>query len=293
LHFGSLVAALASFADARHHHGEWLVRIEDLDPQRTIPGAAQELLDTLRALGFRWDGPVLYQSARTSAYAAALDRLIGAELAFPCACTRKEIATAGHHGVEGPIYPGTCRNGLPPGRTARAWRFRAPREPVRFSDRIAGDRAQDIAAAVGDFIVRRADAVHAYQLAVVVDDAAQGITHIVRGADLLDSTPRQISLQRALGLPTPAYAHVPLVLDAAGRKLSKSDAAMPLHRQDPIAALDKAWRFLGQEPIRISTADPCAFLARAVDHWDPARVAARPCRAPIENGDSSVSPRAD
>ncbi|MEY6433431.1 tRNA glutamyl-Q(34) synthetase GluQRS [Thioalkalicoccus limnaeus] len=283
LHLGSLVAALGSFLDARSRGGEWLVRIEDLDPLRTVSGVADAILSALDACGLHWDGSVHYQSQRTAAYAAALDRLIEQGLAYPCACSRKEIAAHGLAGIEGPVYPGTCRAGLPPGRTARAWRVGTDNDEVAFVDRVQGHRAQRIATAVGDFVVRRADGVHAYQLAVVVDDAWQGITDIVRGADLIASTPRQIHLQHLLGAPSPRYAHLPLVLDATGRKLSKSDAAHPLDPRDPLPALLRAWRFLGQPPLETAPANPAEFLEMATRVWaieraahqDRRRIAAR------------------
>ncbi|WP_242464320.1 tRNA glutamyl-Q(34) synthetase GluQRS [Thiococcus pfennigii] len=292
MHFGSLVAALASFLDARRRGGEWLVRIEDLDPPRTVAGAADRQLATLEALGLRWDGPVLYQSTRTAAYAAALDALIARGLVYPCGCSRKEIAAHGLAGLEGPRYPGTCRDGLPPGRAPRAWRFATRPGPIDFVDRIQGPRHQDLANAIGDFVVRRADGIHAYQLAVVVDDAWQGITNVVRGADLIDSTPRQIALQQALGLSTPTYAHVPLVVDGAGRKLSKSDAAQPVDPRDPLPALLRAWAFLGQAPLEPRPASAAELLERAVAGWDIARVPRRPRRLGPLAGESSPSARA-
>ncbi|AGA91031.1 glutamyl-queuosine tRNA(Asp) synthetase [Thioflavicoccus mobilis 8321] len=287
MHFGSLVAAFASFVDARHRGGEWLVRIDDLDPPRTVAGAAERQLETLHAFGLHWDGPVVYQSTRTAAYAVALDELIAQGLVYPCGCSRKEIAAHGRAGLEGPIYPGTCRGGLPAGRAPRAWRFATQPGQVRFDDRIQGARSQDLAATVGDFVVRRADGIHAYQLAVVVDDAWQGITDIVRGADLVDSTPRQIALQRALALPTPTYAHVPLVLDPAGRKLSKSDAALPADPDDPLPALMRAWFFLGQAPLLPRPTSQIELLERAVASWDIARVRGRRSRPHLPETEKS------
>jgi glutamyl-Q tRNA(Asp) synthetase len=276
LHFGSLIAAVASCADARAHHGEWLVRIEDLDAGRVRPGATDAILHTLSDCGLHWDGEPVRQSRRRHAYTAALARLTARGLTYPCACSRTAITRAGSPGSEGPIYPGTCRGGLPPGRAARSIRLRTPPGEIRFRDLIQGDHAQDVAAAIGDFVLRRADGSHAYQLAVVVDDAWQGITHVVRGADLLTSTPRQILLQQALGLPQPAYAHVPLAVDAAGRKLSKSLAAAPVDPADPLPALRRAWTWLGQTPAPAvgSVAD---FWAHAIGHWRLARVPAVRC----------------
>ncbi|WP_173865154.1 tRNA glutamyl-Q(34) synthetase GluQRS [Thiohalocapsa sp. ML1] len=267
LHFGSLVAALGSFADARSGAGEWLVRIEDLDRTREVPGAADGMLRTLEAFGLHWDGPVLYQRLRTDAYAAALERLVAQGLCYPCGCTRREIALRARPGLEGPIYPGTCRNGLPPGRAARSVRLRTTHASIRFADAILGPQTQDVAEVVGDFVLRRADGIHAYQLAVVVDDAEQGITNVVRGADLLASTPRQILLQRHLGLPKPVYAHLPLALGADGRKLSKSLAALPVDAARPLPALLAAWRFLGQEAPPEPCKDVASFWAWALPNW--------------------------
>ena len=274
LHFGSLVAAVGSFTDARAHAGEWLVRMEDIDRTRERPGAADGILRTLDAFGLHWDGPVLYQRLRAAAYADALAELQAQGLCYPCGCTRREIALHGRPGTEGPIYPGTCRDGLPPGRSPRSVRFRSSDEPVGFSDAIQGPQRQHVAREVGDFVLRRADGMHAYQLAVVVDDAEQGITHIVRGADLLRSTPRQLLLQRHLGLPEPAYAHLPLALDDTGRKLSKSLAAVPVDARDPLPALLAAWRFLGQRPPPEPPEDVAGFWAFAVPGWQRNRVPA-------------------
>ncbi len=233
LHFGSLVAATGSYIDARLRGGEWLVRIEDLDPPREVPGAADRILFDLERFGFRWDGEVLYQSTRDAAYQAALQQLIDAGHAYPCACSRREIADSAINGIEGPIYPGTCRAGLPPGKEGRAWRVRTSGELERN---------------IGDFVVKRADGFWAYQLAVVVDDAFQAITHVVRGRDLEESTPRQMHLQKLLGYPHPVYTHLPVVLDTDGRKLSKSTGAHPLGPGYEVAALWDALDFLGRNP---------------------------------------------
>ena len=218
LHFGSLVAAVGSYLDARAHGGEWLLRMEDVDTPRNVPGAAAGILATLEAYGFEWDGPVLWQSRRFEAYAAALERLIAAGLAYGCTCSRKEIADSGSHpAIDGGLaYPGTCRDGLPAGRTARAWRLRVNDEPLAFVDRLQGRVLQHLESDVGDFVLRRADGLFAYQLAVAVDDEFQVISDVVRGADLLASTPRQIWLQRCLGYATPRYAHLPVASNAAG-----------------------------------------------------------------------------
>jgi glutamyl-Q tRNA(Asp) synthetase len=282
LHFGSLVAAVGSFADARHHNGTWLVRMEDLDQPRCVPGADRVILATLHAFGMSWDGEPVYQQRRGTLYAAALARLRGAGVTYPCACSRREIAARAQRGVDGPIYPGTCRSGLAPGRIARSERVQVEAGPIRISDRVQGTLVQDLAGEVGDFVLRRADGLHAYQLAVVVDDAAQGINQIVRGADLLDSTPRQHYLQRLLELPTPSYAHLPLALDIDGRKLSKSTAALPVDANHPLPALQLAWRFLGQAPLP----EPCRheverFWRQAIPRWNIARVPRQRSSVPL------------
>jgi glutamyl-Q tRNA(Asp) synthetase len=266
LHLGSLLAAVASYADARANRGNWLLRIEDLDRPREVPGAADLILRTLSAFGLEWDEGVVHQSRRADAYRDALDALAAQGLTYPCGCSRAEVARAGHSGIEGPLYPGTCRLGLPPGRHARTVRLRTPSGPVAFDDRIQGRQSQVVKEAIGDFVLRRADGIHAYQLAVVVDDAWQGITQVVRGADLLLSTPRQILLQRALGFGQPGYAHVPVILDAQGRKLSKSLAAAPVDPRRPLPALRLAWALLGQTPAP-SDLQLDAFWAWAIAQW--------------------------
>lgn len=292
LHAGSLVAGLASWLDARAHGDQWLVRIEDIDTPRCVPGADALILQQLAACGLWPDAPPLYQSARGAAYQAALDALVGRQQAYPCGCTRQDIAQAlaasgqpkPRHGEL--IYPGTCRQGLQ-GRPARAWRFftqnmesnRAPslagraqaapnsiaKRDLVWHDRRLGRQQQHVAGAVGDFVLRRADGLWAYQLAVVVDDAAQGITDIVRGEDLADNTARQILLQRALGLPTPRYLHTPLVLGPNGEKLSKQNGAQPLDTAQPLACLNDAAQALG---LQVSAPDSVAdWLAQAVQRW--------------------------
>ncbi|MFZ0788871.1 MAG: tRNA glutamyl-Q(34) synthetase GluQRS, partial [Chromatiaceae bacterium] len=274
LHFGSLVAAVASFADARAGGGSWLVRMEDLDRPREIPGTARQILETLTAFGLEWDGEVLCQSSRTEAYEEALIRLAELDLTYPCACSRSQVAASGRLGAEGPIYPGTCRSGLHSGQRARALRLRTEGPEIRFRDRIQGAQAQVVAESVGDFVVRRADRIHAYHLAVVLDDAWQGINQVVRGADLLASTPRQILLQQALGLPTPTYAHIPVALGPDGRKLSKSFASAPVDPADPLPALRRAWAFLGQTPLE-SAGSPAHFWSQAIPLWRIDRVPPR------------------
>jgi glutamyl-Q tRNA(Asp) synthetase len=275
LHFGSLVAAMASHLDARANRGEWLVRIEDVDQTRAVAGAADDILRTLEAFGFEWDGVVTYQSRRTELYRAALDELRRLGVAYDCACSRRDVASGGHAGAEGPIYSGRCRRGIAAGARARTVRVRTHDAPITFTDAVFGPQSQRLEAAVGDFVVRRADGYLAYQLAVVVDDADQAITQVVRGADLLSSTPRQIYLQQLLGLPTPAYAHLPLVLDAQGRKLSKRDRAHPVDPDDPLGALLAGWRFLNQPVEGDAPASPVEFWSFAAARWDIRRTPAR------------------
>ena len=259
LHLGSLAAALASWLDARAHGGQWLLRIDDLDTPRTVAGADAAILAALAAYGLQWDGEVVYQSRRHAAYRQAFERLRGEGWVYACGCTRREIADSRVHVVGVPergretvypggretvypggretVYPGTCRDGLPAGRSARAWRVRVPDAVIRFEDRACGPVAHALARDTGDFVLLRADGQWAYQLAAAADDAAAGITDVVRGADLLDSTPRQIFLQQRLGLTTPRYLHVPVVAAADGAKLSKQNGAQPLpHDAAGIAA---------------------------------------------------------
>ena len=279
LHFGSLVAAVGSYLDAKSRNGIWLIRMEDLDTPRCVPGAADDILRTLEAFGLHSDEPIIYQSRRSAAYEAALQQLKNANAAYPCCCTRREIADSGLHGIEGPVYPGTCRKGIPAGREARAWRVRTDRapSPIQFEDALQGRISQQLEGEIGDFVVKRADGLFAYQLAVVVDDAAQDITHVVRGADLLDSTPRQIWLQRLLGLDTPAYLHLPIAVNVRGEKLSKQTLAPAISSDDAAATLLTVLKFLRQQP-------PAAFqrgtvaevLEWAVAHWRSDRLQA--CR---------------
>ncbi|MDL5366284.1 tRNA glutamyl-Q(34) synthetase GluQRS [Xanthomonas sp. NCPPB 2654] len=268
LHLGSLLAAFGSWLLARHAGGEWLLRIEDVDRPRSVPGAAERQLASLRACGLEADAPILRQSERGAVYQAAAQRLLQAGLAFACSCSRSELAAQGgvHH---------RCVATQP--RPQPALRLRvAPHSVVAFRDGVRGEVAQDVYAEVGDFVLLRADGCWAYQLAVVVDDAAQGISDVVRGADLLDSTPRQILLQRALGLPTPNYLHLPLLLGADGRKLSKSHAALPLDDADPLPALRLAWALLGQVPAALAGAGSvAALLAAALRGFEPARLPAQ------------------
>ena len=273
LHFGSLVAAVGSYLDAKHNNGTWLVRIEDLDTQRTVKGAADDILRALESHGLCWNEAIVYQSQRTAAYQTAFEQLRSNNMLYPCACSRKEIAdSALHHGDE-LVYPGTCRNGLPRGKTARAWRVRVDDARIEFTDGLQGNIAQNLASEIGDFVVLRADGLFAYQLAVVVDDAAQGITHMVRGADLLTSTTRQIYLQQLLGLTTPAYTHLPIAVNAQGEKLSKQTLAAPVDTNNPVATLLRALTFLQQEPpAKLCGCDLNSVLDWAIAHWDKSRL---------------------
>jgi glutamyl-Q tRNA(Asp) synthetase len=280
LHFGSLIAAVGSYLDARHHGGEWLLRIEDLDPPREVPGAADAILRTLDGFGMHWDGPVVYQSRRDEIYAGALEELTRKGLLFGCACTRREIADSAIRSEAGLIYPGTCRGGMPPGRHARALRVRTEQRLIEVVDRLQGKLQQQLDREVGDFIIRRADGLVAYQLAVVVDDAAQRITHVVRGADLLDSTPRQLYLQQLLELPTPSYLHLPVAVDADTEKLSKQTFARDVIADEDNAALLDILRFLNQQLPESPLDASCNELWQwAIAHWDPGRIAGSRTRA--------------
>lgn len=268
LHFGSLVAALASYLDARAVGGVWRVRMEDLDPPREVPGAQDAILRTLETYGLEWDGPVLRQSERHDAYAATMNRLLEQGLAYACHCSRKQL--------EGlPIYPGTCRNaGLP--RADAAIRLRVPELEYHFHDRVQGEFRQHLGREVGDFIIQRRDGLYAYQLAVVLDDAFQGMTDIVRGADLLDNTPRQLYLQELLGLPQPRYLHVPLLIQPDGHKLGKRYRSPPLPADQAAPLLCRALRALGQAPEpALETATPRQVLDWGIAHWDAARIPRR------------------
>ena len=272
LHFGSLVAAVASHADARHHQGDWLIRIDDVDQTRTRPGAEREILRTLERFGMHSDQPPIRQSVFTDRYQAVLDRLIEHRYAYRCNCSRKTIAAKARIGCEGPVYPGTCRQTPPEPDTPAAWRVTVDADPIVFEDRILGRVRQNLIEDIGDFIVKRIDGFTAYQLAVVVDDFDQGITDVVRGADLLWSTPRQIWLQRLLGFSTPRYAHIPLVYAADGHKLSKRDNAHPVDEQNPVHSLCAAWRHLGQVNPPGQLHSTAAFWEWAIPQWLPNRV---------------------
>jgi glutamyl-Q tRNA(Asp) synthetase len=257
LHDGSLLAAMASYLDARANDGQWLLRIEDIDTPRVVPGADQTIMKQLLALGMHWDEEPVWQSRRLHLYQAAFDALSRQGLVYGCACTRQELPW-------GP-YPGTCSHGLPPGRAARAWRVRVGAGIEQFEDRWQGPQRQDVAGEVGDFIIKRADGLWAYQMVVVVDDGDQHITDIVRGSDLLDSTARQRVLARHLGLACPRVMHVPLLRDAVGRKLSKQNHAAALDLTHPVQTLNKAWTALGFEPLPAT--DVPAFWRMALERW--------------------------
>jgi glutamyl-Q tRNA(Asp) synthetase len=272
LHFGSLVAAVASWLDARAAGGRWSVRIEDVDAPRTVPGAADAILRSLEACGLGWDGEVVRQGDRVALYQRALERLRDRGLAFRCRCSRREIADSALRGIEGAVYPGTCRGLGVSEEESAAERFRVDPGVVAFEDRVQGRVAQDVAREVGDFILRRRDGLFGYQLAVVVDDAEEGITDVVRGADLLASTPRQILLQRALDLPTPRYLHFPVAVDSLGEKLSKRHGATPLEPATAPEAIAHALAFLGQPAAPGMSAGE--MLAAAARRWSPSRIPA-------------------
>lgn len=265
LHFGSLVAALASYLDARASGARWLLRMEDLDPPREVPGAADAILRALDNYGLHWDGPVLYQSQRSEAYAEAVEQLISRGLAYACSCSRKQLAGA-------LIYPGTCRSA---GRSRHdaAIRLQVPDADYGFSDRVQGHYSRNLAREDGDFIIQRRDGLFAYQLAVVVDDGLQGVTDVVRGADLLDSTPRQLYLQQLLGLPHPQYLHVPLLLQPDGHKLGKSYRSPPLPADRAAPLLTRALRALGQQPpAALQHALPAEVLQWGITHWQASAI---------------------
>ena len=269
LHFGSLVAALASWLDARAAGGRWLVRIEDLDSPRSRPEMSAAILRQLETFGLDWDGPVVYQSTRLELYRSALDALQRGGHVYWCGCTRKEIedsTTHPGHATANLVYPGTCRNGIRPGAKPRALRVRTHDRPIRFTDRMQGETEQVVGGEVGDFVALRADGVFAYQLAVVVDDAEQGVTDVVRGADLLDSTARQIHLQHLLGLPTPRYLHLPLATGPSGSKLSKQTGAKPLDEARSGESLRDALAFLGLE-VPPDSCSAGELLSWARNHW--------------------------
>jgi glutamyl-Q tRNA(Asp) synthetase len=327
LHFGSLVAAVGSYLDAKYHHGTWLVRMEDLDSPRCILGAAEDILRTLAAFGLQSDEPVLYQSQRTATYEEALRQLQTSGVVYPCCCTRKEIADSALHGIEGLVYPGTCRDGVPEGREGKSWRVRTNNHyrhsraggnpaiqnafylnppdshlrgitsdlparglsqmassstndetqsitgEIKFDDVLQGHVTQNIEKEIGDFVVKRVNGLFSYQLAVVVDDAFQGITHVVRGADLLASTARQIHLQHMLGLPTPVYMHLPVAVNESGEKLSKQTLAAPVNISRAAATLISVINFLQlQPPAELAECDVRTVLDWAIRNWDASKL---------------------
>lgn len=270
LHFGSLIAAVASYLDARRAGGDWLIRMEDIDQPREVPGSADAIITALDELGFEWNESILRQSTRTELYRFALDRVLSAKAAYPCSCSRSEILAASHPPASGDElrYPGWCRDGVRAPDRPVAYRFRVPPGVVSFEDRIQGRVTIDVGDEVGDFIIRRRDGLFAYQLAVVVDDADQRITHVVRGADLLRSTPRQLLLQGSLALPTPTYAHLPVATDASGVKLSKSAGTAAIDLSRPGRELWRALRFLQQQPpADLLGADTTTLWEWAMEHW--------------------------
>lgn len=248
LHFGSLVSAVGSYLEAKCAGGAWLLRVEDIDPPREVAGSSERIINYLHRLGMVQDGPVLYQSSRYEAYQQTINTLLANGLAYRCACSRKDLPESG-------IYPGTCRNGIAPGKEARSVRLQVKEDRCEFTDKIQGLVSDSPAGISGDFIIQRADGLYAYQLAVVVDDAFQGVTQVVRGADLLDSTSRQICLQKALGYKTPDYVHLPVAMSADGRKLGKRFQTDPVANNDPARAIELALRFLGQDPPPNSSLD--------------------------------------
>ncbi|SFK48921.1 glutamyl-Q tRNA(Asp) synthetase [Nitrosomonas aestuarii] len=275
LHFGSLVTAVGSYLDAKSHHGEWLIRVEDLDTPRVVPSASRDILVMLEKLGMEWDGQVVYQSQRHDLYSNAVALFNKREMVYPCVCSRKEIADSSIVGISGPIYPGTCRDSI---RNTHNWindrkqssvRVKTDQRVVALTDCVQGFLSQHIGKDIGDFVLRRADGIFAYQLAVVVDDAQQNITHVVRGSDLLDSTPRQIFLQQLLGYATPVYMHLPIVTNEEGEKLSKQTFAAPVSQFNVSFQLVAALKFLGQNPPRgLLGCDLNTFWQWAISHWN-------------------------
>lgn len=264
LHLGSVIAALGSYLQARTRNGTWTIRIEDLDQQRNRPGAADSILADLERLGFVWEEPPVYQSQRHEHYTEALQRLQSAGLVFDCGCSRRETSA---------IYPGTCRHGLPPGRQARSLRLRIPERVIQFIDRVQGKQSVNLQKQIGDFVLRRADNVIAYHLAVVIDDAAGGMTEIVRGADLLESTAPQLLLQELLDLPTPDYLHLPIAYDRYGQKISKQNHCAAIAAQSPATVLCQALAFLGHAPEKdFAKASAAEVLDWAISHWQPENI---------------------
>jgi glutamyl-Q tRNA(Asp) synthetase len=263
LHFGSLVSAIGSYLEARSAGGRWLLRIEDIDPPREVAGSSADIIADLNRFGMFADGTLLYQSSRTNAYQNAVRQLLEANRAYPCACSRKDLPASG-------IYPGTCRNGIPAGKNPRAIRFRLDDSICEFDDPVQGQMSESPVNTCGDFVIKRADGLFAYQLAVVIDDKFQAVTQVVRGADLLDSTCRQIAIQKALGMEQPDYMHLPIAVSADGKKMSKRDQSDPVGHQDPAFAVRQALSFLGhQAPAGLSLE---ALWEWALEHWDSALI---------------------
>lgn len=274
LHLGSLFSALSSWLQARSRQGRWLLRIEDIDTPRVVEDADSAIMRTLESFGLTWDEAVVYQSQRLSAYDEALASLKQRGLVFHCTCSRKEVA-AGHKGADGPVYPGTCRNGPDPLRARRAVRVLIEDTEICFQDRLYGQQGQHLGRDVGDFIIRRSDGQYAYQLAVVVDDAWQGVTEVVRGEDILSSTCRQIYLQRLLGYPQPKYFHTPLLINTAGRKLSKQNHALPVDDNDVVNTLRYCLHLLNHPaPQDMDHRDD--LLAWAIAAWHPEQLPHEP-----------------
>lgn len=274
VHFGTLVAAVGSYLQAKKNAGQWFVRIEDVDTTRKVLGADADILNTLESFGFEWDGDIIYQSQRTGFYQQALDQLIEQSLVFPCLCSRKQLAS-----TDNLIYPGTCRQRRLPEKQEHALRLRVGDVAITFNDQVCSKQTQNLKTECGDFVIKRRDQLFAYQLAVVVDDAVQGITEVVRGADLLDNTARQIYLQTSLGLPTPDYCHLPLVIDTdSNKKVSKSEGAGRVDTDKRELFLVKALEFLGQQPpADLQNSNVSSIWGWANEHWDISRV---PCTTP-------------
>lgn len=277
LHFGSLIAAVGSYLEAKVRDGQWLLRIEDLDPPRAVPGAAADIQRTLEAFGFEWNGPVVFQSQRGDAYRAALAQLEAAGAVYPCTCSRKQIQTAARLGPAGPIYPGTCRRLSSTGTKRPSWRANTEGARIAFVDALQGPVEAALEQTIGDFVVRRADGIFAYHLALVVDDAAAGITHVVRGQDLLACAPPQIFLQQQLGLPTPHYLHLPVATNRDGQKLSKQTHARALDLQHRPQLLAQALSFLGHPPPAEVKDDLPALWQWARRHWSTAQIPRLAC----------------
>lgn len=274
LHFGSLITAVASYLETRSKNGQWLVRMEDIDTAREMPDAADNILSTLEHFGFEWDESVIYQSNRLPEYAVALEKLQNKSLVYPCFCSRKEIADSAIHGLDGLIYPGICRNNMQAKQGKKpAIRIKVPESLITFNDGLQGEIGQNLASEIGDFVLKRADGFYAYQLAVVVDDEAQHISHVLRGADLIDSTPRQIYLQQVLGFKTPEYIHTPVAVNTQGEKLSKTTPANPLDKSKPVLYLWQALNFLGQSPpLSLQAASLPTLWDWANTHWQLSKV---------------------